>query len=182
VKQALRAWYDGSLDLDADYHLCAAKAQAIHRFRTGRGAQCVTEPADLTSSILRRNALIEDTFVQLSADQRKVVVRNVRTRTSWTTVGDARETILAIAASDLLVAFTTSLNVCYVADVRGEHRAHFKLPPGMTKVLACSGPTVVCGGPNSDAIEVYVWNYDTRRGKSFRIGYDQSPFAYRTVR
>jgi hypothetical protein len=107
---------------------------------------------------------------------------NLRTGTSWKTQADAREQIVAVTASDYLVAYTTTLNVCYVFDLRGERRAKFKFPPSMAKILACSGPVVVCAGPSSDAVDFYVWNFDELRGKSFRVGHNQPPFVYRAPR
>lgn len=181
-KQGLRAWYDDALAEDGDYHVYAAMARDIHRFRTGDRGHLVTHSAEIAPASLGLLALMEDTLLHVSADQRELTVRNLRTRTSWKTCGDARETIVATAASDRLVAYTTNRNVCYVSDLEGECKASFKLPSGMIKVLACSGSTVVCGGSHTHTIEVYIWDFDTRRGKSFRVGFDQPPFVHRGTR
>jgi len=178
-KQGLRAWFDGTLGCEEDYDHYAAKALDIHRFRTGKYADSFTLTYDENDIVLECAALFEETLVHVVSNQRELVVRNLRKRTSWKTHGDAREKIQLVSVSHQLVAYATSLNVCYVSDLVGEEKANFKLPPGMLKVLACRGRTVVCGGPRPDAAEVYIWDFDRRRGRSFRIGYDQPPFVHR---
>jgi hypothetical protein len=182
-KRRLTAWNDGPLNISDDYDHYATKAKSIHRFRNGNPSDIVTET--IQNPVIDRralSALVEETFVQTLEAGRALLVVNLRTRTSWKTQGDAREHIIAVATSDCLVAYTTSINVCYVADLRGDRRAKFKFLPSMAKVLACSGPVVVCAGPSSDAVEFYLWNFDEMRGKSFRVGHNQSPFIYRAPR
>ncbi|KAF2687300.1 hypothetical protein K458DRAFT_188896 [Lentithecium fluviatile CBS 122367] len=177
-KRGLNAWFDDNFG--NDYGLYAHKAQKIHRFRTGKYAALVKLPTDGNpSGLLNRTALVEDRFVYLSSTERDLIVRDLRTRGSWQTHGDAREKIIAVAASDQLVAYATTLNVCHVSSLAGERKTQFKLPSGMFKALACRGCTVVCGGLFISAAEFYVWDFNMLRGKSFRIGYDQPPFVHR---
>lgn len=102
---------------------------------------------------------------------------NLRTQKKWHTSGDAREKIIAVAASADLVVFATTLNVCYVSDLEGTQKKQFRLINGMFRVLSCRGRTVVCGGRLIDAAHIYVWDFDSGVGKSFQISYNQSPFT-----
>lgn len=179
LKRGLKAWDDGSVSLEgADYGICARKALDVHGFRSGRYVDLVTKSGDGRLFVANCTVLAEDLFVGVcSIFQRQLFVDNLRTRQSWQAHGDARERIVRVAASDQVVAFATTLNVCHVSDPHGGQRRKFRLNGGMFRVLACRGRIVVCAGHSSEAVEVYLWDFDLQRGTSFHVGFDKPPFV-----
>ncbi|KAF1959802.1 hypothetical protein CC80DRAFT_406524 [Byssothecium circinans] len=177
VKPSLNEWYDGTLQLkDFNYTDCKQRAQNVHRFRSGG---YVGLSSKVEGSMVFHTRLVEETLVGCDPSLRTLSVNNLRTGDAWQMHGDARDTISAVAASEEILAFATKSNTCYVSDLVGGQRSKFKLFANMFQALACRRRTVICGGVLPDHVEVYVWNFDTQKGSSFRVGRDQPPFGPR---
>jgi hypothetical protein len=176
----LNPWYDGTTHFEAfDYTTLRQKALRIHCFRYGYGFPLTEEQVRMIPFMPDSAVLIEDTLVGYPFQGRTLSVQNLRTGASWETQGDAREQIINVAASEQIVAFATTSNTCYVSDLAGGQKRKFKLFSNIFKALACRDRTVACGGLFQDCAEFYTWDFDSQKGTSFRIGYDQPPFFFR---
>ncbi|KAF2645058.1 hypothetical protein P280DRAFT_391489 [Massarina eburnea CBS 473.64] len=176
LKPNLNAWYDDTSHLEAfDYGQCRKRAEDAHRFRSGKYAKLSSVPVE---TLPLESILVEDTLVSRCPSYRSILVENLRTGESWKGQGSARELITYTAASEEIVAFTTSSSTCYVTNVAGEQKRKFKLHGSMFKTApVCSGRTIICAGFSENYAEIYMWNFDTQKGSSFRIGRDQPLFA-----
>jgi hypothetical protein len=125
------------------------------------------------------HALVEDTFAWLLPGCRTLNICNFRTMTKSILHGDARELITKVALSGSVVAFATTLNICYVQSLNDSKHKKFKLVRGMFEQLTCRDRTVICGGFVNDSAVIYTWDFDTQTGKSFDIGVQEFPFASR---
>jgi hypothetical protein len=94
-------------------------------------------------------------------------------------IGDARESIRDLFASDQIVAFTTASNVCYVSDLRGRGKKKFRVPTSVQfQSLACRQRTVACAGTFDDHVLVYIWSYDSQQGRSLTIPFAAFPVSH----
>ncbi|KAF1947779.1 hypothetical protein EJ02DRAFT_472136 [Clathrospora elynae] len=170
LKRSLNQWYDGTVDLhDADYTLCQQKAQRVHAFRTGNPNNMYKITPD--DADIRDMCLTGDTLSWVpSGNQRLAFVLDLTTWRLCTLSGEAREKIWGLFASDRIVALTTSTNVCYVFDLHGEGRKNFRVPSSeYFKNVTCRFSTVACLASFEEHTSVYIWEYDTQRGRSFQI-------------
>lgn len=169
LKKGLNQWYAGSFNLqNADYALCKQKARAVHNFRNGNPTRFfqIHLSEKVCEMTLVGNTLILDTPGNL----RSITLLNLNTWEISTVSTDARETLLGFAASDQIVAFRTYSSVVHVMTLQGEGRKTFRVPHIMyLNGITCRGRTVAYVGSSHDHIDVYIWDYDTQRTKSFNV-------------
>lgn len=184
MQLALESWHRKSLPVET-YDDCLKKALAIRRFVQGKPlhhTDFVAGDAPDTKIAYALGyvepVLVEQFLAGVDESKRALVVNNLQTETSWHMYGAAREEILKVVASDEIVAFTTTSNTCYVADLAGSKKHDFKLFGGMFKALACHGRTVVCGGVINQQVELFIWDFDSQHGKLLRLSRDQAPFSF----
>lgn len=173
LKKSLNSWYDHTVDLSGvEYGNCELKAKSIHAFRYGG------KPKQYFKLYMHHSngdvILVEDTliFMRLSSDfnVRIVYLFNFRTWKLNTLVGEARENVVRLSASDQIVGFTTTNNMCYVSCLDGSIRKKFNMPnAAVLRSITCRGRTVACAGFLNDDVLVYIWNYDSQQGRSFTI-------------
>ncbi|KAH7380746.1 hypothetical protein BKA66DRAFT_419577 [Pyrenochaeta sp. MPI-SDFR-AT-0127] len=173
LKQSLNHWYQHTVDLStADHAVCEQKARRIHAFRNGKPRCCFKfYPADdMPSPILTGDFLVWLSCPEPPHLARLVYMFNLKSWTLRSVSGEAREHIRAIYASDHLVVMTTSRNICYVSTLSGHGQKKFRVPSNsFFNTVACRGRTVACASSHVDHISIYVWDYDTKCGKSFQI-------------
>lgn len=166
-KPSLAAWYDGLLEPGLDDAAYALKARAMHYFRSGRCTHVWSGHFEYNPRA--QDAFCEDVYAYWWLDTRELHLVDVRRRTSRTLVGKAREQIRNVTLSDRLVAFDSSLGICYVSDVAGKCNKTFPVHPHMRHVFTSRGPMLVCGGFLPTGADFYVWNLDKQRGTSVFI-------------
>jgi hypothetical protein len=181
LKKSLNSWYDDTVDLaGAEYVDCKLKAKSIHAFRHG-GKPHQYFKLDMhhpNGNIV----LVEDTliFTRFSSDynMRIVYLFNIRTWNLHTLVGEAREKVARLFASDQIVGFTTTNNICYVSRLDGSMRKKFSLPnAALLRSITCRERTVACAGFLDGNVLVYIWNYDNQLGRSFTIDSQRGLFV-----
>lgn len=181
MQPALESWHGKSFPVES-YDDCLKKALDIHRFARGKPVHHTDLVAKDTKIAYAMGyvepVLVEEFLAGVDESKRALVVNNLQTQTSWHMYGAAREEILKVVASDEIVAFTTTSNTCYVADLAGSKKHDFKLFGGMFKALACHGRTVVCGGVINQQVQLFIWDFDTQQGKLLRLSRDQAPFSF----
>jgi hypothetical protein len=174
----------GTPDLQgADYSVFQLKAKHIHAFQHGKPKHYVRivkhiQKADYT--ILVDDTIIWSTLKGGNHDSRILYLFNIKTWTLHTLNGDARENIQQVVASERIVAFTSSnSNLCYVSDLEARSKKKFRVSnPALFQALACRDSTVACAGILDDHALVYIWNYDTQQGRSFRIDFGTHLLPY----
>jgi hypothetical protein len=173
LKKSLNLWYDDTVDLaGAEYGDCELKAKSIHAFRHGGKPQ---QYFKLDMHDPHGNTiLVEDTLIwtKISSDYdaRVIYLFNIRTWKLHSFVGEAREKLARLFASDQIVGFATENNTCYVSRIDGNMRKKFKLPnAALLQSINCRRRTVACAGFLDDHALVYIWDYENQRGRSFTI-------------
>lgn len=173
LKPSLSRWYQGTVDLHrADYAFCEQKARDIHAFRNGQPRSCFKFSPE---HIILHHVLTGDSLIWLPQPQalerpRSVFIFDLKAWALHTLGGEAREEIRAVFASDQLIAMTTFHNICYVSTLNGQGQKKFRVPSHFFfDTVTCRGRTVACAAVSTDNIAVYIWDYDTQRGKSFQI-------------
>ncbi|KAF2852369.1 hypothetical protein T440DRAFT_421283 [Plenodomus tracheiphilus IPT5] len=170
----LHNWYQNTVDLrNVDYASCGSMAQRIQAFRTFKPHShfVIRLHRYARDPILAGDFVIWKPVSHRSTDfERSICVLNL---TSWKfreLHGDAREGVHSIAASDELVTMATSLNVCYVWELHGRGFKKFRVPSTeYFDCITCRERTVACVGLFEDNISVYIWDFDSQRGRSFEI-------------
>lgn len=119
--------------------------------------------------------LCGDDLIWLAQHRRSVQVLNLRSLSSKALVPASRELLRSVDASDGLVTITAeSGGVVYVGELTGlSPLKKFRFvtsSPGFA--ITSRHRTVACTARQSDGILVYIWNYDTERGRSFTVRSD----------
>jgi hypothetical protein len=176
LKASLNQWYQGTANLqDADYTLCEKNARKIHAFRTGKPSYIykITANYGIYGLNLVGNSLIwkhapnrqpSRAICVLALDQWRLRMLG----------GEARETIMNVSASCEIVAIATWAGVCYVHELQGKQSCKkFRVPNYYYfGEFACRGRTVACVACDERSTSVYIWEYDSQRGRSFEIRHD----------
>ncbi len=174
LKPNLSAWYHGRRDLQsADYAFCKAEAQRIHAFRTGKPKNCIKF---VLQHPIKASVLVGETFIWQSATDvsRVVFLLNLKTWNLRTVGAEARLAISSFCASDQLLVLST-LDAFHVFTLHDLEQKKFRTPShAFREAMSCRGRNVACAANFADYMEVYIWNYDTERGKSFQIRRDPS--------
>jgi hypothetical protein len=176
LKQGLLAWSGPTPDLQqADYSLLELRAKNIHAFRHGKPKhylQIVKYKESADQTILVNDTLIWYTTSENNDDASRLLhLFNIKTWTLYSLTGDGREHIHQIFASGDIVGFTTN-SVCYVSDHKGQGKKRMRLPnPKLFQSVVCRERTVACAGILDDHALVYIWDYDTQQGTSFKIDF-----------
>ncbi|CAE7215615.1 hypothetical protein CFE70_009938 [Pyrenophora teres f. teres 0-1] len=170
LKTGLDQWYRATADLgDADYALCERKARAIHAFRTGKPTSIIKIRLDEQPAqpILAGNHLV------LGRLERHVHVLNLDSWQLRTLCGEAREKLSGVFVSDQIIALTTYSNICYVYGLQGgQVPKKFSVPNMMYfRNVACRGRTIACVAHFSKHTSVFIWEYNTQRGRSFDVSH-----------
>ncbi|KAF1921143.1 hypothetical protein BDU57DRAFT_38592 [Ampelomyces quisqualis] len=175
----------GAPDLPAaDYAVLQRHAKHLHAFRHAKPNHCLAialhtqRPA---SPVLVRDTLVWSARTAANHDDSRVLyLFDISTCTLHTLHGEARETIQHVVASERIVAFTSSNStLCYVADLQARNRKKFRVSsPALFQALACRESSVACAGLLQDHALVYIWNYDTQQGTSFRIDFGTHLLPY----
>ena len=122
--------------------------------------------------------LVGDNLIWLADDERQIHVLNLRSMTSRVMVCATRERIATIFAADELVAFTAeNKGTVFVGDLFGQgltKKFRF-INAGQKPVITCRHRTVACAALQPDHAFVYIWNFDTEQGKSFRVDRNALP-------
>lgn len=184
LEGGLASWSGSTFDLQgAERDVLESTARHIHAFRQG-------EP----SCRLRINlndgcghvTFVGDTLIWsvvslLDRTARAINVFNIKEWTLHTLVGDAREKIERLFASDKIVGFATSGTVCYVWSLQRLLKRRFRVPyPALFQSITCRGDTVACAAYLEGGALIYIWDYHSQMGRSFTISYDSPIFAYPT--
>lgn len=176
LKSNLDSWYRGTVDLqNADYASYRTKARTIDALRTCKPHTRFPIRLDyafhglvLTSDTLIWQPRAGNTY------SRGICVFDLATWSLRTLAGEAREEVCSIAASDDIVALATFSKVCYVWELHGQVSKKFIIPSQYYfGAVTCRRRTVACAGSFVQHISVYIWDFDTQRGRSFQI--DPSP-------
>jgi hypothetical protein len=166
----------GELAVPWDEEYRRQKAEHIARFRAGRPYSSLSVPL---SDPLGHFRVTGDIFSWISDDDRVLNVRNLRSAKSWRAHTPGREKISNnwIVAEEL-VAFWT-VNTCYVRTLDGDQEKQFKYPRSSDfneQTFASRKRTIAYAAPMSSGnILVYIWSFDTSRGRSFEL--DSSELA-----
>ncbi|KAI2477255.1 F-box multi-domain protein [Pyrenophora tritici-repentis] len=170
LKTGLDQWYQGTADLgDADHALCERKARAIHAFRTGKPTSVIKIILDEQPAqpILAGNHLVLGRF------ERHVHVLNLDSWQLRSLCGEAREKLSGVFVSDQIIALTTYSNICYVYELQGgQVPKKFSVPNMMYFTsVACRGRTIACVAHLAKRTTVFIWEYNTQRGRSFEVSH-----------
>jgi hypothetical protein len=187
LKKGLLSWFGNSSDLQgADHSIYESKAKQAHAFRRGEPTQCLK--IDLQYHI-DQVILIDDTLIWAyqSADHVARVIYllniNIKTWSLQSLNGDARERVVRLFASNQLVGFVAASTICYVWRRRDLEKRQFRIPGReFYQSIACRGSTVAYAGRLKEHALVYIWDYETQKGRSFSISYDCPLFANVTPR
>lgn len=156
-----------------DYAFCKKAAQQIHRFRSGKPCKhyAITLNHICTDPLLIGDFLIwKKNQGPASIAMRTAYVLNLHTWSLRTLVGEARESLRGFAASEQVVAVAASTNLCYVWDLHTSEMKKFRVPNHTYfEALTCGERTVACAAALTDEIIVYIWEFDSQLGKTFRI-------------
>jgi hypothetical protein len=174
------------VDLQAlDDNLCEKKARSIHAFRNGKPSNifAITPDADATFS---DQVLVHETLIwrprKITEESRIVCVLNLKTWQLRTLRGEALEKINHVVASDRIVVLITFTGICYVSDLHGTTTKKFRVPSmGYFQTVSCRGCTVACVATFANHQSVYIWDYDTQRGRSFQINHDPGSILVESV-
>jgi hypothetical protein len=181
LKSSLYSWSSRAVDLqETDYSLCELRAKQVQAFRQGLPKRYFSiethEPH--CHVILVEDTLIWSCLTLPDSQARVIYVLDIKSWSLQKLQGDARETVHCLFASDQLVGFASKNNVCYVWALDGREKQKFRVPnTALFHSVTCRDNTVACAGCLDDHALVYIWNYDTRRGTSFNIGFDTHLFA-----
>jgi hypothetical protein len=182
LKNSLYAWSHRVVDLQVpNYSACEHKARLVQKFRQGEPDRLFSihhhEPHG--DVILVEDTLIWSCYIPPESKARIIYVLNIKSWSLRKLQGDARETVHRLFASDQLVGFATSGNICYVWDLDGREKRRFRVPSSaLFQSVTCRDNMVACAGCLNDHALVYVWNFETQRGTSFTIPFDDDLFAY----
>ena len=171
LETGLDQWYQGTADLrDAGRALCERKAKAIHAFRTGKPTSVIK--IDVYAE-LEHFILTGDHLVLVPYRQRFAHVLNLDTWQLRILRGEAREHLLGVFVSDQIVALTTYSNTCYVYELQGgQVPKKFTVPSTRYfKNVACCGRTIACVAHFAKHTSVFLWEYNTQRGRSFDVSH-----------
>ena len=171
LKAGLAQWYQGTVDLrGADRALCERTAKAVYAFRTGRPTSAIKID---THEQHDEYLLAGNHLVMVPYRDRYVDVLNLDTWQFRSLRGEAHEQLLGVFASDQIVAMTTYSTTCYVYELQaGQGPKKFTVPSTryFTNV-ACCGHTIACVAHFANHTSVFLWEYNTQRGRSFDISH-----------
>jgi hypothetical protein len=180
LKKGLLSWYGNSSGLQgADHSTYESKAKQVHAFRRGEPTQRFK--IDLQYGI-DQVILIDDTLIWAyqSANHvaRVIYLLNIKTWSLQSLNGDARERVVRLFASNQLVGFVAASTVCYVWRRRDLEKRQFRVPGQVFyQSITCRGSNVAYAGRLKDHALVYIWDFETQKGRSFIIDYDCPLFA-----
>ncbi|KAI4614629.1 uncharacterized protein J4E87_009429 [Alternaria ethzedia] len=178
IKASLDSWYQGTVNFqDADHALCQKKARKIHAFRSGKPRKVYKiKPEDSIDDIyLAGNSLIWQSLTFTPENRsRNVCVLDLATWDLRFLGGEGRERIEDVFVSNEIVALTTWANICYVHELHGKRGCKkFRVPNNnYFASVACRERTVACYHIDSGFASVYIWEYDSQRGRSFDIKFE----------
>lgn len=175
LKTGLDRWYQGTVNLQAaDYALCMRRARAIHAFRTGnpRIVFKVVSARKTGRLMLAGNHLVW-AGRKRETSSRYALVLNLDTWQLRSLRGEAREQLMDVFVSDQIVALTTFSNICYVWELQGgPGPKNFRVPSSTYfRNVACRDRTVACVAHFAKHTSVFIWEYNTQRGRSFNISH-----------
>jgi hypothetical protein len=173
LKHSLDTWYDGAVNIQgADLSYCQRKARSIHAFRKFSPSALPDTSFRISYSYGSMHQLVGDNLIWLADDKRQIHVLNLRCMTSRVMVCATRERIGEMFAADELVAFTAeNKGTVFVGDLFGQgltKKFRF-INAGQKPIITCRHRTVACAALQPDHAFVYIWNFDTQQGKSFRV-------------
>ena len=177
LKASLNQWYQGTVDLqNADYAQCKRKARNIHAVGTGKPSHVYKIRPDgrIFDPSLTGNNL---SWLHSPDDRRRPHFACVLDLDQWDLRmlgGQARETIQHVFTSSEIVVLTTFANICYVHELQGKQDCkRFRVPnSNYFENVACRGRTVACVASLNNYTSVYIWEYDSCRGRSFEIRHE----------
>lgn len=104
-------------------------------------------------------------------DARHACVLDLDTWQFRNLAGAGRECIGYVVASDQIVVLATNTSTCYVYELGGTWtRKKFSLPNRRYQYhMVCRGRTVACVLASDRHTCVFIWEFDTQRGRSFEI-------------
>ena len=178
IKASLNQWYQGTVNFqDADHALCQKKARKINAFRTGKPRKVykITPEYEIDDIYLAGNSLIWKSNASTPDDHsRNVCVFDLATWDLRFLGGEGREGIMDVFVSSEIVALTTFSSICYVHELHGKRGCKkFRVPNNQYLLnVACRGRTVACVYNEQLLASVYIWEYDSQRGRSFEIKFE----------
>lgn len=185
LKASLGPWcknlhISNDLNSEAACVIYQEKAEKLHRFRTGRpyDERLYEMPkescySDRSSSTIQ---LVGDALIWIDPSRRILWTWNLCSGKRKPLFDVPRQTISKFSASTEAIAFATFNNTCYVTI--GDETRSFKLPnSAIFKSMHCDGRMVACAGMIGFSAHLYIWDYDTRTGKSFTLGATEPPLA-----
>lgn len=180
TKASLHAWYQGTLSLHhAHDAFCEKTARRIHAFRTGQ-PEAVCEI--LLDKPCRKPTLAGHHFIwtQNSATGSCAHILDLHAWKLRSIAGDAREQFCDVFASDHIALLTTFALRAYVVDLRTTSKPKTFTVPSRTIMtdVVCRGRTVACVGSFPKHTTVFIWDFDTQRGRSFDIKHESDPLFH----
>ncbi|KZM27199.1 hypothetical protein ST47_g1666 [Ascochyta rabiei] len=178
LKNNLDSWYGGTVDLQrANLNFCRCKARSVRAFRNGPRSAQPDSSFTISAKLGLTQLLVHDNLIWLDENHHQVRLLNMRSWTSQTLNGVARERIRNVFASGEIVVFTT-LTTAYVAELNstGPLRRFRVSNSKLLSVVTCRERTVACAAYLQAGLLVYIWNFDTQQGRSISLSYDDSLF------
>jgi hypothetical protein len=176
LKASLSQWYSNSLTPDlqgADYAWCAKRARRTHAFRSGNPITILKIfPTDkIREVLLRGDNLIWQQPQNYRDTIRSAYILHLPTFHLRSISGEAREQLRDVFASSDLVVLTTFANICYVHSLHAPYPSKkFRVPSkAYFSNISVRSSTVACIAELKDHTDVYIWDFCTGRGTSFKI-------------
>ncbi|KAF9697069.1 hypothetical protein EKO04_005082 [Ascochyta lentis] len=179
LKSNLESWYAATVNLQgADLEFCQRKARSVCAFRNGPRSAQPDSSFKISAKLGLTQLLAGDNLIWLDENHHQVRVWNMRSWTSQTFNGTARERIRDVYASEELLVFATH-TTAYVAklDSSGPLRRFRVSNARLLSVITCRGRTVACAGHLQEGLLVYIWNFDTQQGRSINLSHHVTIFS-----
>lgn len=178
LKSNLDSWYDGTVDLQsANVDFCWRKARSVHAFRNAPRSVPPDSSFKISTPFGSTQLLAGDRLIWLDGaeNSRQVRVLDLRSWSFRVLNGESREQIRDVYASEEILVFTT-YTTAYVTrlDSPGPLKRFRVVNAALLCTVACRGRTVVCAGYLEDCLLVYIWDFDTQTGRSFKVSYETS--------
>lgn len=178
LKSNLDSWYDGTVDLqNANADFCWRKARSVHAFRNASQSVPPDSRFKISTPFGSTQLLTGDYLIWLdeAENRRQVRVLNLRSWSFRILNGESREYIRDVYASEEILVFTTH-TAAYVAKLGspGPIKRFRVVSAALLCTVTCRNRTVACAGYLEDHLLVYIWDFDTQRGQSFKVSYETS--------